>query len=237
MRPIMSSVISACITSLLITGYPLAGTWWDNFNDGDLKGWEKIFDSCGKGIWWVKNGALEVTLILDPRILRAESILGLTAFPVEEERFRVSLDVLEIRDGGRISIGILLGKRFDWAPSVYSTSYKFGARSIFGPTVLPDRSPNFDLWRLHIQRIEVEFDGGHFRCTQSFLEGEKKITEFEDGNFPIIDVIGLIAEGNELFHAVVDNFEISGPGIPDKQSFGVSPKDKLALLWGELRKR
>jgi hypothetical protein len=107
-------------------------------------------------------------------------------------------------------------------------------RLIWAPIVLPDRSPKIRYEINKNQNIEVVFDRGHFRL----LSMSEQILEFKDNNFKTITLIALavITGEGRGFHAVLDNFVISGPTIPQGPPFPVHPIGKLAVSWGQLKR-
>ena len=66
----------------------------------------------------------------------------------------------------------------------------------------------------------------------------EQILEFKDNNFKTITLIALtvITGEGRGFHAVLDNFVISGPTIPQGPPFPVHPSGKLAVSWGQLKR-
>ena len=215
------------MTLFFLYGSSHAGTWIDEFDDDNLDGWTIVESSGGTSNWQVKDGVLDVTIKNEPRVALSTHILELTAFPIEEERFRV---IYTVHPSSPLPtfFGILLGRRFEWNRnlSLLRTCYQFYLRRIDGPIAFPDKSPNI---QLEIRQIDVHFDRGHFEL---FSEGEQ-IAKFEDNNFQQITVVALIARGDDMFHVVVDSFEISGPGI---HPYGVHTKGKVAVAWGGLKR-
>ena len=96
---------------------------------------------------------------------------------------------------------------------------------------MPERlqKHNLDIWwkTLELTSMEIRFNRGHF---QWFADGEKR-ADFEDLEFPSIEILGfvVIGDGLRVGHAWVDSFKISGPGLD------VSPQAKLATTWGTLK--
>ncbi len=205
-----------------------ARTWGDDFNDGNLDGWTEEHDP--NTTWQAKDGILDVTAKSELRDLRRTYDLEFTAFPLEAERLRVRFTILDETGG---SIGLLIGKQPD-VGSLWRRSYKFMTRLIWAPIVLPDRSPKIRYEINKNQNIEVVFDRGHFRL----LSMSEQILEFKDNNFKTITLIALavITGEGRGFHAVLDNFVISGPTIPQGPPFPVHPSGKLAVSWGQLKR-
>ena len=220
-------ICSLVIFCLLTDTY--ARTWGDDFNDGNLDGWAEEHDP--NTTWQVKDGVLDVTAKSGLRELRRTYELEFTVFPIEAERLRVRFTILDETEG---SIGLLIGKQPDFG-SLWRRSYKFTTGGIWPPIVFPNRSPNIRYEINKNQNIEIAFDKGHFRL----LSMGKQILEFKDDNFKTISLIAIAVVTGEgrNFHAVLDNFVISGPTIPQGPPFPVDSGGKLAISWGQLKTR
>ncbi len=141
--------------------------------------------------------------------------------------------------------GIALGR---WRPGGrQSFFYTFFTNNIYADTVSPlygggipfDNKPlqalkqgfrfgGINRWKtLELASMEIRFNRGHF---QWFADGEKR-EEFEDPEFPSVDIFGFIIEsdGFSVGHGSVDSFKIRGPGL------SVSPQAKLTTTWGKFK--
>ncbi|MDE0084703.1 MAG: hypothetical protein OXU23_03260 [Candidatus Poribacteria bacterium] len=83
-------------------------------------------------------------------------------------------------------------------------------------------------WKtLELASMEIRFNRGHF---QWFADGKKR-EEFEDPEFPSVEIFGFFirSDGLAVGHGRVDSFKITGPGL------SVSPQAKLVTTWGQLK--
>ena len=135
--------------------------------------------------------------------------------------------------------GIVVRHRSPDLPEDDPPSYLFLTHTIYavffhawgGVAFMPERlqKHNLDIWQKtrELTSMEIRFNRGHF---QWFADGEK-LADFEDPEFPSIEILGFVIIGNGLRvgHAWVESFKISGPGL------SVSPQTKLATTWGQLK--
>ena len=113
---------------------------------------------------------------------------------------------------------------------MYAVSFSaWGRFVVFTPERL--QKHNLDIgWKTReLASMEIRFNSGHF---QWYADGEKR-ADFEDPEFPSIEILGFVVIGSGLRvgHVWVDSFKISGPGL------SVSPQAKLATTWGKLKQR
>ena len=98
---------------------------------------------------------------------------------------------------------------------------------------LPIKRPYIEL---DLKEIEIVFEQGVFEL---FSQGEK-IVDFQDENFLTVTYLGIavIIKGCGFdATAVASDFVISGPSIPNGGSWNVQSKDKVAVVWGALKRR
>ncbi len=114
-----------------------------------------------------------------------------------------------------------------------SVSPRYGGGAPFNTKALEPLKQGFILevinrWKTsELASLEVRFNRGHF---QWFADGEKR-EEFEDPEFPSVEMFGFFIESNGLHvgHGWVDSFKIKGPGL------SVAPQAKLTTTWGHLK--
>ena len=143
---------------------------------------------------------------------------------------------ITVKDIGskRGDLGIALGKRFAEDPRDQPSFYLFLTHTIYiarfdGWGGLSMKGFHRDMfWKTWaLPSMELRFNRGHF---QWFADGEKR-ADFEDPEFPAVEILGLVVIGHGLWvgYGWVDAFTISGPGL------SVSPQAKLATTWGQLK--
>ena len=84
-----------------------------------------------------------------------------------------------------------------------------------------------------IQHLKIVFDGGRFQV----FSAENLVAEFVDVEFLTINLLGLMIFGPLAVGANMDEFSISGPGIPDgAEKVAVRSLKKLATAWGGIKR-
>ncbi len=224
------------ITLLCVPGQMLsAGTWVENFNSDVPDSWQALGKRGPFSIWQVKEGNLnyQYSKPLGPLLFVIRSRIDFIGFPLNAKQLRVKMNVVETLNA---TVGIFLGQ------SENDRNYKFYHNNknwlpnfmdfMEGPKDVPNQKPHI---HVELKDIEIVFDNGHFEL----LSEQKHILAFEEPNLPQIDSIGIITYTDEKRFAniLVDNFVISGPNVPAHGSLDVRPKDKAAVLWGELKRQ
>ncbi len=221
------------------------GTWRDNFNDDRLNGWTHITTARRaaepwESTWEVKDNMLETWLTVhfnNPRLGMVADFLELTAFPLQDKHFVVEgISIKKSRIG---SFGIAIGVRLPPEDRKFGSVYLFhtwGIRQMqfdeTGHFFIVD--PPGIFFDSQIEHLKVVFDAGHFQV----FSADEWVKEIEDAAFETINLLGLMIFGDGLDFATMDEFVISGPGIPDGGGdLAVHPTNKLATTWGSLKRR
>ncbi len=205
--------------------------WVENFEDGHLDAWA-VDKTNDRTTWKAKDGHMDVWIEPDNRGGRQSYVLKFIGFAFRAEKLNVKVTILEVEEA---NVGILIGQHdLDDGIGLHRRTYKVVQKGgIWGPIEFPGQQPqiNYDIEKV----IEVDFDKGHFELLS---EGEH-ILEFDEPNLPHIDCLGIVAFASKppLAHFVLDDFIISGPSIPSKGSLDVQPHGKVAVLWGELKRK
>lgn len=223
---------------------PHAKRWSDDFNAGHLNFWTKREHQRERVTWQATNRHLvgQTQPFCNGRFnpenelaRKTSYTLEFTGFPINASQLRVKLTILSAKNA---NVAIFIGKQpenefFSPFLSTYQfASHKLGSPEGFNPLgIVVERVPKI---ALNLDEIDVVFDQGHFYL---FSEGEY-IVEFQDANLQKVDLVGIAVfpkDCNAEAAATIDNFVISGPSIPKTNSLSVHPKDKAAVLWGELK--
>ena len=205
--------------------------WVEDFEDGHLDAWA-VDNTNDRTTWKAKDGHMDVWIEPDNRGGRQSYVLEFIGFAFRAEKLNVKVTILEVEEA---NVGILIGQHdLDDGIGLHRRTYKVVQKGgIWGPIEFPGQQPqiNYDIEKV----IEVDFDKGHFELLS---EGEH-ILEFDEPNLPHIDCLGIVAFASKppLVHFVLDDFIISGPSIPSKGSLDVQPHGKVAVLWGELKRK
>lgn len=206
--------------------------WIEDFSDGHLDSWtEAKHQAEDKRVTWqAKDGLLDVWIqpLLAKALIQTYE-LEFTGLPINAEKLRVKVDVLEAHNA---NVGLFIGQ-YDDGNNIFRRTYKILHKSIWGPIEFRGQNPEGVYENL--KDIEIVFDKGHFELLS---EGEH-ILEFDEPNLPTIDCLGIIAYTTEvpLAHFVMDNFIISDISAYEKKSLNVQAQGKAAVLWGELKHR
>ena len=213
-------------------------TWIEDFDEGHLISWKKRELQRERVTWQVKNQRLHVrTLVWCNRRLNVSNQLAeqtnytlrFTALPFDVKQISVKLN---IHSTDNANVGIFIGKDpKDELTHPLDNAYQFTDHRLGSPEILPGSAPpeiGFNL-----DEIEIVFDNGHFY----FYSDDEYITDFDTQTLKTVDFLGIVLFPKrcwEIAEAVVDDFEITGPSILDG-SLDVHPKDKVTVLWGQLK--
>ena len=207
-----------------------AGTFIDDFEDGDLEGWLQLPEV--QMTWRVIDGELECSW------RRPESLWLVTGEPSWTD-CTIEYDVRLLQDHGPGDVDLLA--RVD--PKKFSEGYIFVIGDWAGASeAFVQRLPNWDikarnpfnplkLDKWHHLKLEAEGENFTF-----WINGEIAL-EYQD------NVIhkGMVGLGLANYTARFDNVIITGPDVPDVtpptwKGQLVEPAGKLATTWGHIRK-
>jgi hypothetical protein len=232
----------------------VAGTWTDNFNDGNLDGWTRPSDSVKDkhwdAIWQSKDEVLDV--IIQPngrpmpkdwenkKLNMTHDFLELTAFPISASKLTVEAIPFQ-----GVGIGIALGNPPTFFDGI-GTFYTFTRTDVWHMALFPN-GEGFELplnppikgdilfGEITVrpiippgQPMKVVFESGRF---QVFSQGQL-LVEFVDEDYPKIELVGIYAQQHLDVHVSrkkLDDFLIFGPNL------AVSPRGKLATTWGDVK--
>ena len=228
-----------CVLTLSLAKAIQAGMWTEDFKAAHLNSWTKQEHQRERVIWQPKNGRLDVqaksfclgNLNLQGRLaLKSHYTLAFTAFPIEADQLHIKLTVVRAKNA---NVGIFIGKQPESLfVNPLGSTYQFADHLIGGPLEMPIKHPHIEL---ALKEIEVVFEQGVFEL---FSRGEK-IVDFQDESFQTVNYLGIAVFLKRCAldaTAVVDDFVISGPSIPNGRSWDVHSKNKAAVIWGALKR-
>jgi hypothetical protein len=204
-----------------------AGTLKDNFSNGNMNGW----DSTGapNNTWEVKNGELIVT----PSGYPVGFSIGETTW--KDYTIRVRAKIVKHQSTGSVE-SATIGARSSSFPMY---GYVFGFGSIGNKCIFCFRAEgNIGVFIAVFKPFEWELDkwydlkltaeGDQFR----FYVNDELVIEYTDTAYPAGKVGIGAAFSTTTAH--FDDFSVTGNDIPDTLT-SVSPKDKLATVWGKVK--
>lgn len=216
-------------------------TWVEDFDEGHLKSWTKRELQRERVTWQTKNGRLHVRTVAwcNQRLNLGEQLaqqtnytFRFTPFPIDAEQLSVKLSIHSTRNA---NVGIFMGKdpQNDLThPLEYA--YQFANHRVGSPEVLsPSSAPELGF---NLDEIEVVFDSGHFYL----YSDDEYIIDFDSKSLDSIDLLGIVVfpqSCSSIAEAVVDNFEISGLSILDGVNLEVQPKNRVTVMWGQIKQQ
>ena len=236
MKQIYLFSLIVCVFMLTANENIVAGTWIEDFNK-NLDSWTTREHQRERVAWQIKVKRLFVQtepfcigrLNLDIELaLATHYTMAFTALPIDTDQLQVELSVI-LTDNAYVAI--FLGKQpEDEFVNVLRRTYQFTDQFIWGPVDFPNKSPKIEDG-LELNKIKVAFNSGRFEL---FANAENIV--FQDDNFLTINYLGIAVVPKRCTvesKIIVDDFIISGPSIQQD----VVPKDKAAILWGQLKRQ
>jgi hypothetical protein len=215
---------------LLISATAWAGTFSDNFDDGNYNGWDQHNFTPGLqcGEWSVKEGVLNYKGSAERTICHL--ILGddnWTDYTIDCDARMIR----NFRDSTRIMIAIHMAKEPSNDHVYYVLGPINGVNSVGVGTFVNGGGANenwalFDMEMGRWYELTAEVIGTKHR----FLIDGELVVEHDIANF-ISGKLGIGCTGAEV---EFDNIVITGPDVPDL-TYSVQPERKLAATWGHIR--
>lgn len=214
---------------LLVALSVRAGTFRDDFEDGNLDGWRQA-NPATPMLWKIVDGELECTR------LDATS----TVFVVGEDSwtdYTIEYEVMLLEDHGTGDVDVM-ARYIDpvWTHVIlFAIGDYLGASAIFAqrfPGNVVEQEP-FEPLELNVwHRLKLEAEGDNF----TFWLNNEKIMDYRDA---MVET-GSIGLGLANYTARFDNVEISGPEVPDVtpstwKSQSVQPGGNLVATWGSIK--
>lgn len=205
-------------------------TWVEDFNE-NLNSWTRLEHQRDRAAWEIIDGQLGVTtqpfcrdrLNIGKELAQeTNTTLEFTAFPIDAEQLRVKL---KVDSTDNAFAGIYIGKQPESLfVRQFKHTYLFGNHKIGNPDNFAyNAAPSIGY---NISEIDVIFDHGDFYL---FSEGQF-IADFKESGIDKINYVGIAmfvdsCRDNAL--AILDDFEISGPTIPNKGPVKRDPDEDL----------
>jgi len=217
------------LAGLVATPRVGAGTFRDDFEDGDLDDWRQA-NPGGLMLWEIDDGELECT-----RQSSESTILIIGEDDWSD--YTIEYDVMLLEDLGPGDVDVMAR----YIDPVWSQVIIFAVGDFFGaPAVFAQRLPGnittqkpfgpLELNEWHHIKLETELDDF------TFWANDEKIMEHKDK----VVKNGSIGLGLANYTARFDNVEVTGPDVPDVtpptwKARPVQPRHKLAETWGKIK--
>jgi hypothetical protein len=217
---------------ILLIGLPVwSGTFRDDFEDGDLDGWQQIWPNPEKGIVWkVVDGELEC-------VRMSQWSAGLVTGDSTWTDYTIEVDakLLQYHGPGDFDLVARAGSNDDgyaflvgdWVgqPSVYVQKFPELGMEV----TMPFDELEMNVWH----HLKLEVGGRDF----TFWINNKWIVEYQDNTYKS----GMVGFGVANNTIRFDNVVITGPDVPNvtPPTWGVkraiNPKNMLAVTWGGIK--
>jgi len=216
------------LLTLLVTLPVWAGTFRDDFEDGNLDGWQQLWPQ-GAMIWKVVDGELECSRL-------SQWSAGIAVGEASWTDYTIEADVKLLQDHGPGDFDLLArattndnGYAFlvgDWVgePSVYVQQMPDLNMKVIDPFDPLEQ----DVWH----HVKLEAEGNKF----TFWINDEEVIDYQDGTYQA----GMVGFGVANYTARFDNVIITGPEVPDvmpptwkKQP--VNPRRRLATTWAQIK--
>jgi len=230
MKAKISFLALVCLAFAFMLALPsLAGTWRDDFEDGDYDGWWQSAGTPGK--WVVEDGEVsgEVT-----GNASGELVTGKPKW--RNYTIECKIKIL----GGGMRWGGMVARYQDTIRTyLFCLVVGIGAEGALSTVGFMERNQvqqfpvELDTW----YKLKLEVDKNDFK----FYVGDKLLIELNDRTFDS-GIVGLIVLDA---HVHFDDVIITGPEIPDggywdsakhPKGKAVEAKGKLAATWGEIKR-
>ena len=239
------------VTALFLFTVPVfAGTFLETFDGKDLDEWEQIWAIKGPAVWEIVDGELHAES-------REAYIHLLTTGDTTWEDYTMELDVKPLKKHG-IS-GIMIAVRVDGTWLVYCSisdpvilrgddppvqerqigCYAAGLHLPPHATLFEELHPLLRLNRWSHLKLSVEGDIFTFWLNGEQIMAPTKLLIFKQidvfADFPDFQTGG-VGFGLWNYTAIFDNITVTGDSVPNGGDFAVTPQEKLATTWAQLKK-
>ena len=218
---------------LVSTSPILAGTWVDDFGDGNLDPWQLENPPMEGSVWNVENGECSGQYANAPA-----GICSALELRVENAAtwgdYSVVCNVKLVENFGGGFFGIFFRAAPGWeVQKDYLAYVDLDAKKIAfrkdGIQKLSESPLPFNITEGIWYKLEVIAEGEHFE----FYIDDDLTGSFDDNSYPS----GTIWLTVRNAHAHFDDLVITGPEIPDGgPGFAVTYQNKLATMWGGVKR-
>ena len=226
-----------------------AGTFLETFDDKDLEGWQQIWAIKGPAVWEIDDGELHADS-------REAYIHLLTTGDSTWEDYTMELDVKPLKKHGIGGITIAVRVEGNWLvycsiydpviirgddPPVQERQISCLAGGLHVPPraiLFTEQHPLLRLNRWAHLKLSVEGDIFTFWIDDEQIMAPTKLQIFRQievfADFPDFQTGG-VGFGLWNYTAIFDNITVTGDSVPNSGDFAVTPQEKLATTWGQLK--
>ena len=239
-------------TLFLLTSSVWAGTFLETFDGKDLDGWQEIWVDKGPAVWEIVDGELHAES-------REAYIHLLTTGDNTWENYTIELDVKPLKKHGIGGISIAVRVDGAWLvycsisdpvilrgddPPVQERRIACHAGTLKPPprahaVLFTELHPLLRLNRWAHLKLSVEGDIFTFWVDGEQIMAPTKLLIFRNidvfADFPDFQTGG-VGFGLWNYTAIFDNITVTGEGVPNSGDFAVTPQEKLATTWGDLKR-
>ena len=230
----------------------LAGTFLETFDGKDLDGWQQIWVDKGPAVWEIVDDELHAES-------REDFFHLLTTGDNTWENYTMAFDVKPLKKHG--IGGISIAVRVDGTWLVYCSisdpviirgddppfqeerigCYASGLHRPLPPRaiLIAEPHPLLRLNRWYHLKLSVEGDIFTFWINGDQVMAPTKLLIFRQievfADFPDFQTGG-VGFGLWNYTAIFDNITVTGDSVPNSGDFAVTPQEKLAAIWGNLKR-
>ena len=225
-------VSSLLMVALMFSLTTQAGTFKDDFNDGNYDGWSIIeLGVCGGSVWNVENGVL--TAKSNPQ---GQGLCGASLLFGENEWRNYSIEcdakmvkILSDKAGIGLNLRILVNDGDGIFASVTPVTVLIHSMKVFADVKIVEEPFDLQVNQWYRLKLVVSKDSIEF-----YIDGKLMASLFEPSQpFSIGRSVGLFVRNCE---AQFDNVVITGDDVPDSSN-AVTRQGKLATTWGQMKSR
>ncbi|HGE72697.1 TPA: DUF1080 domain-containing protein [Candidatus Poribacteria bacterium] len=239
-------IILCIIIYSIFSSVILAGTFRDNFDDGNLNGWRMTkFDWSafaeveGVSNWQIKNG-MAVSGDNDVAMIHGlfidEKIYGSWKDYTAEVSVKLAKPLRDCSEWSGVYLSVRVQPRMPMSYNLAIRKWGQEGEVACGYICLDKGDKGIDP-KLPLKtesnrwyRLKVSVEGDSIRC---FVD-EKEVIAYKGNNLYNIGSTGFAVNGLEAYF---DDFTATGPDVPDGgPGFSINPRDKQATLWGRLKR-
>jgi hypothetical protein len=233
-----NTIFAGLVIYGMVISPAFAGTWRDDFEDGNLDGWQREEPPMGGEIWGVEDGECSGQYANAPAgICSAIQLKAENAALWKDYSVECKAKLVE-KLGEGASFGIFFrdslfqsGAQNDYVASVAPDQNKvffYEVSQNKGRTISEVPLP-FDISEDTWYKLKVIAEGNHF----GFYINDELIGSFDDNSCPS----GTISLAVRNAHIHFDDVVITGQEIPDGgPGFAVTSQSKMATMWGRVKR-